>query len=52
MVFEKEKQLSDDPNLVRYSIVPDEYHTPETTPFVFEVHPAENEINLEIERHE
>jgi hypothetical protein len=50
MVFEKEKQLSDDPNLVRYSIIPDKYHTPETTPLVVEVKREPNEIDVPIEK--
>jgi hypothetical protein len=49
MVFEKEVQV-DDPNLVRYTIIPDEYHTPETTPLVIEVKPESNEIDVPIER--
>jgi hypothetical protein len=52
VVFEKEKQLSDDPNLVRTSIIPDEYHAPETTPLVRQVEAKENEIDLEIKKNE
>jgi hypothetical protein len=52
MVFEKEKQLSDDPNLVRTSIIPDKYHMPETTPLVREVKAEENVIDLEIAKNE
>jgi hypothetical protein len=50
MVFEKEEQLSDNPNLVRYSIIPDKYHTPQTTPLVVEVKPEANEIDVPVER--
>jgi hypothetical protein len=52
MVFEKEKQLSDDPNLVRTSIIPDKYHMPETSPLVRDVEAKENVIDLEIEKSE
>ena len=52
MVFEMEKQLSDDPNLVRHSIIPDKYHMPETTPLVRDVEAKENAIELEIEKNQ
>jgi hypothetical protein len=48
MVFEQEKQLSDDPNLVRYTLIPEAYHTPQTTPLVVEVRPEPNEINVPV----
>ena len=48
MVFEQEKQLSDDPNLVRYTLIPEAYHTPQTTPLVVEVRPEPNEINVRV----
>lgn len=48
MVFEQEKQLSDDPNLVRYTLIPEAYHTPQTTPLVLDVKPQANEIDVPV----